>query len=206
MTSISSVAFQAQDVVPYLRRERAMDGKSGSIESDAEVLRKIDEQLKGVSADVRAEAFQILVERHLGRGSSSPARSNKPPSAQPKKQRSTKQSTHPTFVKELDLKKSGNTPGLREFYSQKGPGNFTEQNAVFVYYLNRIREIEDVTTNHVFTCYKEVGARLPGALYQSLLDTNRNKGWIDTSNMGKILISPIGENFVEHDLPRKNKA
>ncbi|SRR6266478_6264796 len=183
-----------------------MDGKTGTIEADAELLKKIDEQLKGMSPDVRAEAFQILVERHLGRSSMNPQRVGKSSSVGVKKQRVAKQASHPTFVRDLDLKKSGNAPGLREFYAQKKPKNFTEENAVFVYYLNRLKEVEGVTTNHIFTCYKEVGARLPGALYQSLLDTNRKKGWIDTGNMNRILISPIGENFVEHDLPRKEKG
>jgi len=182
-----------------------MNEKNGTIEADAELLKKIDAQLKGVSPDIRAEAFQILVERHLGRGPAKPKRLGRSSDSGVKKQRGPKQAAHPTFVKDLDLKKSGNTPALREFYAQKKPETFTEQNTVFVYYLNRLREIEDVTPNHIFTCYKEVGARLPGALYQSLLDTNRNKGWIDTGDTARILITPIGENFVEHDLPKKNR-
>ena len=100
------------------------------------------------------------------------------------------------------MKKSGANPSLRDFYAQKGPKAFSEQNAVFVFYLNKIKELESVTPDSIYTCYKEVGVRVPGAFYQSLLDTSRIKGWIDTGDTNKIRITTVGENFVEHDLPR----
>jgi hypothetical protein len=178
-----------------------MAQKIGTIEAEAEILKKIDEQLKGLSPDVRAEAFQILVQRHLGRPSTGsdglsigakPARSK----------RSGRPASQLAVVKDLSLKKDGSTPSLRDFYAQKSPKTFSEQNAVFVYYLNRMKDIPGISPSHVFTCYKEVSARVPGAFYQSLVDTARIKGWIDTGDTDHLRITTVGENFVEHDLPR----
>jgi hypothetical protein len=179
--------------------------KVGTIETEAEILKKIDEQLKGLSPDVRAEAFQILVQRHLGGLTSSfprTAASVKP--GQPKR-RNIKSRTQLSVVKDLNLKKEGTSPSLRDFHAEKSPETFSEQNAVFVYYLNRVKETDTISPSHIFTCYKEVGARVPGAFYQSLLDTSRIKGWIDTANTEQIRITTVGENFVEHDLPKSRK-
>lgn len=173
------------------------------IENEAAILKKIDEQTKGLSADIRAEAFQILVQRHLGgkltadvahnRGRATPPRHTKPRSK-----------VQLSVVKDLNLKKDGTTPSLRDFFAQKSPQTFLEQNVLFVYYLQRLREIPNITQNHIYTSYKEVNLRVPGAFYQSLLDT-RTRGWIDTANTEDIRITTVGENFVEHDLPRQSK-
>lgn len=179
--------------------------KTGTIEAEAEILKKIDEQLKGLSPDVRAEAFQFLVERHLGRATTSSHGSAASGKAGQVKRRNVKSKSQLAVVKDLNLKKEGTNPSLRDFYAQKMPATFSEQNAVFVYYLNRLKEIEAITPNHIFTCYKEVGARVPGAFYQSLMDTARMKGWIDTGNTDQIRITTVGENFVEHDLPKSQK-
>ena len=112
-------------------------------------------------------------------------------------------SAAPTIVKDLNLKKDGKTPSLRDFHSQKQPKEFAEHNALFVYYLSKVKELTGITPNHIYTCYKEVNQRVPGAFYQSLLDTTRRKGWLDTSNTEDIKVTTVGENFVEHDLPKK---
>lgn len=53
-----------------------------------------------------------------------------------------------------------------------------EFNAVAVYYLRKILKQENVTLDHVFTCYGEVTRRPPEAFRQSFTDTKTNKvGW-----------------------------
>lgn len=180
-----------------------MSQKMGTIEAEAEILKRIDEQLKGLSPDVRAEAFQILVERHLGRSSAGSHGSGIVAKGGRGRRRSVRSALQLAVIKDLNLKKEGGTVSLRDFYSQKMPEVFSEQNAVFVYYLNRMKDIDGITPSHIFTCYKEVSARVPGAFYQSLLDTARKKGWIDTRDTNQIKITTVGENFVEHDLPKK---
>ena len=54
----------------------------------------------------------------------------------------------------------------------------------------------------MYTCYKEVGQKVPKNLYQSIVDTKKNKGWIESSDMGNIFVSVIGENYVEHDMKK----
>ena len=81
-----------------------------------------------------------------------------------------------------------------------------ESNAVFIYYLKTLRNTSKIGINHVYSCYKNVKAKAPKALRQSLIDTRRAKGWIITTNMDDIGIGIAGENFVEHELPKTKKS
>jgi hypothetical protein len=102
-----------------------------------------------------------------------------------------------TLVNDLDLKT------LREFFQAKKPTNGFEKNVIFVYYLQQTLGMKNgITADHVYTCYKSVGEKFPAALRQNLIDTARRKGWIDTRDTNNIRLSTIGENLVEHDLPR----
>ena len=81
-----------------------MKNDVGTVEADAEILKQIDEKLKGLSPDVRKEAFQILVQRHLG-----VTRRDRGPEvavigkAASKKERSKKATDVLTVVKDLNL-------------------------------------------------------------------------------------------------------
>jgi hypothetical protein len=110
-----------------------------------------------------------------------------------------------SFVKDLDLSSKNGSVALKPFFTEKAPGTAMEKNAVFVYYLERLSKTTGITANHVYTCYKHVGVPVPGALRQSLLDTAHLKGWIDTKSMDDIRLSIHGENYVEHELPKKGK-
>jgi hypothetical protein len=108
------------------------------------------------------------------------------------------------MVKDLVLTAEGGKPSLKEFYSEKKPSSNYEHNVVFSYYLLKIGERRPSGINHIYTCYKEVNRRVP-LLSVSLSETS-GKGWLDTSNMNDIKITPRGENYVEHDLPKAKKA
>lgn len=180
-----------------------MNSKVQAIEDEAAILKQIDEQLKGVSPDVRSEAFRILVERHLHIGRPSTAARTPLAKTRPPKERPGRVSESLSVVKDLNLRAHGDVPSLRDFFRDKAPKGFAEQNAVFGYYLVKSKEITPVGVNHIYTCYKEVGQRVPGAFQQSLKDTARRQGWLDAANLEDIRVTTIGENFVEHDLPRK---
>ena len=120
------------------------------------------------------------------------------------KAKRTRQNPIPTFAKELDLS-SKNGKSLRDFYREKSPSNAMESNAVFVYYLQKTAKVSGIDFNHVYTCYKDVAARIPSALKQSLIDTASSKGWLNTSSLNNLQLTTGGENFVELDLPRKGK-
>ena len=106
----------------------------------------------------------------------------------------------------LDLTAKNDIPSLTNFCSEKKPANAMESNVLFVYYLKRLKNIEKVGLNHIYTCYKGTKTKTPTALYQSLADTRKAKGWIITTEMNDIEIGIAGENFVEHELPRPAKS
>ncbi len=108
------------------------------------------------------------------------------------------------IVKDLDLSAKGKTENaLKFFYENKSPSTGMARNAVFVYYLAKISKVNDISLDHIYTCYKDVNEKVPAALHQSLSDTSFRKGWIETHSMEDITITVQGENFVEHDLPQK---
>jgi hypothetical protein len=127
-------------------------------------------------------------------------------SHKPEKRKSKSRSVREalSIVKDLDLSSKSNKQSLRDFYKEKQPQVGMENNAVFVYYMQKIAAINGITVNHVYSCYKDVGARVPTALRQSLIDTSHNKGWIDTASLEDIKVATPGENFVEHDLPKQD--
>lgn len=106
----------------------------------------------------------------------------------------------------LDLAAKNDIPSLEDFYKEKEPGSAMESNAVFIYYLKKRKNVSKIGVNHIYSCYKAVKAKAPKALYQSLLDTRKEKGWIITTNMDDIAIGIAGENFVEHGLPKTKKS
>lgn len=108
-----------------------------------------------------------------------------------------------TIVKDLDLRPEGQ-PSCREFYVQKNPTTQEQAITVVVYYLKQVLELDKVTPDHVFTCFKDVGRKTPKYLPQTIRDTAKRKGWVDTSERGTVKITNHGENLVEHDLPAPN--
>ena len=109
-----------------------------------------------------------------------------------------------TLVKDLQLSPKGKK-SLRDFFAEKEPQTAMEMNTVFVFYLKKEISIDEVTVDHIYTCYKDTSTKVPGALTQSLKDTAHRKGWIDTANTNAISLTTIGENLVEHDLPKQKK-
>lgn len=111
-----------------------------------------------------------------------------------------------SIVKDLDLSSKNQGQSLRDFYKEKAPTSGMERATVFVYYLEKKAGITSIAPDHIYTCYKEVGVPVPKALKQSLLDTASRKGSIDTSDLGSITLTTVGENMVEYDLPKKKES
>lgn len=94
---------------------------------------------------------------------------------------------------------------FKDFFSDKSGGkklSAQEFNLVSVYYLKNVLNVQSVSADHVYTCYKEAGQIVPTALVQSLKDTASLKGWISTSNTNDIKVEIAGENEVEHKMPK----
>jgi hypothetical protein len=105
--------------------------------------------------------------------------------------------------KTLNLRRQGIQP-FKDFVAEKKPKNNHDRNVVAVYYLEKIAS-EKVNANKVYTCYKDAGWRVPPDQRNSLQVTASQKAFVDTSDMDSITVTPIGENWVEHDLPAKAK-
>ena len=117
---------------------------------------------------------------------------------------SSKNKSVPTLIKDLNLNPSGKK-SFKLFVEDKQPISNQEKCTIAVYYLLHELEIESVSINHIFTCYKNVNWRV-GDIYNIVGLTASRKGWLDTSNSNDIKITPHGENLVEFDLPKKSKT
>lgn len=110
-----------------------------------------------------------------------------------------------SIVKDLNLTPKGKE-SLKDFYSKKSPETNLERNAAFVYYLREILGRTGITMNHVYTCYRALGLRLPGNIKQSITDSASGRyGYLDASKGEDIKMTSLGQNLVLHDLPRKPK-
>lgn len=91
---------------------------------------------------------------------------------------------------------------LKSFIGQFKVSNGFQYNLLFVYYLQKVIGKANINANHIYTCYKTTGIKMPNNLYQSLVDTKRKKGWIESSDMNNITVTISGENYVEQDLKK----
>jgi hypothetical protein len=107
-----------------------------------------------------------------------------------------------SMVKDLDLRPKGKQ-SFKDFASLKSPNSLHEKCVVVVYYLKNELSLPTVSASHVYTCFKHVGWRVPANLRNKLAFAASKFNWLDTKNMDSIQLTPMGENLVEHDLPKK---
>lgn len=172
------------------------------------------------SEAVQLAAFQALVGAHGapnvigppgGRATDAGAPSTSPPrqprkksadSSSPARPAKRKSTASPTLVKDLNLRPVGKV-SLRDFVAEKQPTDNMGRTVVAIYYLSHTLNLDEIQADHVFTCYREMGWKLPSGNFRNhLYVTASRKGWIDTSNMDRISLTAGGINHVEHDLPK----
>jgi hypothetical protein len=104
----------------------------------------------------------------------------------------------------VDLKANESKIGLREFYADKKPANHYEKTAVFVYYLTKFNNQQEVKFGEILSCYDEVNEKKP-SIADIVKNSIRYKGWLDQgSEKYTVLLTISGENFVKFDLPAQN--
>ena len=126
------------------------------------------------------------------------------PAATPIKSRKKVVQSGGQLLKDLDLsERNGANVSLKDFVAEKNPSSNVQKTAVFVYYLQNKLNIEEITIDHIFTCYKSMSFRMPNNLKQNLTDTCSSKyGYISRKD-GKYTMTVVGANYVEFDM---NKA
>lgn len=110
----------------------------------------------------------------------------------------------PQIVKDLNLRPADKQT-LQDFYNVKNPSGNIYSTAVMVYYLQNVLECAEITIDHIFTCYRELGIKIPGNLDQNLRDCASSKYGYIAFVEGKCSMSVQGINLVEQDLPKKSK-
>ena len=104
----------------------------------------------------------------------------------------------------VDLKANESKIGLREFYADKKPANHYEKTAVFVYYLTKFNNQQEVKFGEILSCYDEVNEKKP-SIADIVKNSIRYKGWLDQGpEKYSALLTISGENFVKFDLPAQN--
>lgn len=110
----------------------------------------------------------------------------------------------PSINKALNLRPSGEA-SLKDFATEKAPGDNTDRSMVAVHYLTHTLGSSTVSSDDIFTCYREMGWKLPADFRNHLQVIASRKGWLDTSDMDAISLTPSGINRVEQDLPKPTK-
>lgn len=105
-----------------------------------------------------------------------------------------------SIVKDLDLKPSNKT-SLTDFINEKNPRSLKAKITVCAYYLKTELIVNPIMINHIYTCFKSLHWRLPADL-RNMTQQAGSDGWLDSSDMDNLELTTIGENFVEHDLPK----
>ena len=117
--------------------------------------------------------------------------------------KSTKKSKHAfVLVPNINFSPTDNL-SLHEFHAGRHPRNAFENNTFFVYYIQKVLRMTEITANHIYTCYQHLNISPSNAFRQSLIDTSHKKGYLDTSNMQNIILTIKGENFIERQLPKE---
>jgi hypothetical protein len=171
------------------------------VEGDESFVTKIYDDFKDKVASANVRDRQTATaegsrERSTGPGAS---HDTTPNVSAPTRRKSRGGKETPSLIRSLDLSARDGKPSLKDYYAGYKPGSNFERNLVFVYYLMHVREIaEPISADHVFTCYRHMGLKIPEAFNQSLWDTNSKKGWLDTSSLENIKMTTLGINHIEH--------
>jgi hypothetical protein len=169
-----------------------------------EKLKEIEEEVSVIKdPEHRKIAFGKLMDSLIGFAKEKPSYKKKVKSKGEK--RKLKAKSGATIIKNLNLRPKGKI-SFKDFVAEKRPPANLQKCTVAVYHLQHKLGLKGIGVNHVFTCYKEVGWRVPPNLSNTLSVIASIRGWLDTSNKEDIKTTTHGENLVEHDLPLKLKG
>lgn len=95
---------------------------------------------------------------------------------------------------------------LKALYTNKSPESHMEIYAVLTYWLKENLQIAEASIDEMWTLYKVLQIKAPKAIIQTFRDGKSKKAYFEAgATSGKYYLTPIGETFVEHDLPHLKK-
>lgn len=117
---------------------------------------------------------------------------------------SSKKSKQYQLIKDLDLSPTEQRKGLKEFVTELNPKSNINISTTIIYYLQNIFGHESIDIDVVFTCWRELGSKIPDDLAGNLRDICSSRyGYANVEN-GIYSISTRGINLVEHTLKEGN--
>ena len=105
------------------------------------------------------------------------------------------------LIKDLDLSTTALRKGLKDFVNEVKPKTNINTTTTIIYYMQQIYEYTGgINGDIVFTCWRELGAKIPNDLVGNLRDVCCSKyGYASVEN-GNYSITTRGINLIEHTL------
>lgn len=109
-----------------------------------------------------------------------------------------------SIVKDLNLKPQ-TKKSFVDFANEKKPSAIKEKMVLSTHYLKNKVSIKNINKNHIYTCFKVAGWRIPKN-FTNMLHQAGSEGWLDTKNQNDLKITPMGDNLIDYDLPKNSKG
>lgn len=115
-----------------------------------------------------------------------------------KKEKKKTQSTGKSFkiLSDIDFNPVG-LDSLKVFYKKFPVKSDNERNLLFVYYLLEHLKVKKIQGDHIYTCYDEIGVRIPENITQSINNTKNRTKWIESVGLSTITITVKGRNKIK---------
>jgi hypothetical protein len=94
---------------------------------------------------------------------------------------------------------------LKDFVAEKAPATNHEKCLIIGYYLKEYLERATFDVSDVLGAYKAMSWKVPADPANTLQAAASVTSWFDTRDTGKVRVTHIGDNAVEHELPRPSK-
>lgn len=91
-------------------------------------------------------------------------------------------------------------PTLKEFIAKKNPGSDVEAVTLFVYYMQHMMSLNNISPSHIMTAFREAGKAIPVDLKQTVRNIKKSKMWLNFTDIEEIRTTTQGDNFVEHEM------
>lgn len=88
---------------------------------------------------------------------------------------------------------------LSEIKKYSLPASHQKKATLFIYVMQNIG-MQNITINHVFTCYRLLTEKTPGNLRQTITDAKNKNVWIVNEDWGDLKTHYKGDEMVEHSL------